>query len=1023
MLVIHKMDYKKIVLGFLLFMIASSIIYVQLSNDVKFRLDEDKTTLYLKDLNDAGEPVGRWKVAAREYSKIMDGASNTNRDAKNIYLETAYKDEAGKLTILRDEQEVTNSEWLSEYSDLKPSQFMAKRYTPYIRGHTVIDTYTFDGTLKDITLVPLSHTIQVLNGKDLFLRYYIDDIYAPEEKRKLTGETDVTFNRLKVEFENGYNWAWIGYPYGSDSFAVQYKVQSNDETYSLRLFDPPKQVPYDTGSNFLIGPDEVFTTYNGAVVGSDCYYNDNCYDYSDSATAYTTTTNTPHPHTNSITTSFWVKSPSMGAAVIPVSCGITFAGGASTGFEFRQYDSYWRLNVRNGTLGSSVSTDTFNTTDNEWHYIVGVIDREDNLTKIYFDGELQDTDSSNFGDSEILCGTGLSVGARLGGSFGLTGTIDQPLVINSSLTDEQIKSLYKIGLTKLKLMPGVNVEEYTGYWKLSKDNAVKDNVDLDRPLDFVTDTWQVTGGNTFITDDNTFGTTDGTGVIFKGGVWEEDMIGRTTRFLIDFTSTSHSSLLFRTSGSGVLFDGSLSNTYSEGSHIINITVNDVVAGSANLVMQPTGGAENYTFTVKKIVDYTEVNFTDLSGNSNNAEIYNPPATFVEDENKITNGAFSASTNYIKTPSINYSDELFTSTWVKSTSNIPVTQKYVFDQGYTSGVILYSDGNKFKYLAKIGGTTYNAQFGDYIVKDKWYNIVYNYDGSQFEVWTNGVKTLNFSASGTIGPTVKPAVHIGSRSFTDNIWQGYISEFKIDDESKTDAQIIADYKVGQTRLKLYNSPRENEYDAYWELSQSNLNSTSTGFTDLSGNDITADITFTPAVFEENQEGKSNKSMTFINANDYLTLQNTGLPTTFPISVLFWAKSDTANGVILNYDNDVNFTINFRASNGVLGIQNPNSGLYKRIQLSTYDESIWNHYGVVINNDGSIENISLNGVQQPDYATSNWNWLGGGTWIGNRPASAQPFVGAISELKIVGKKLTQNEILADYKVGNNRLMIGVE
>jgi len=233
------MDYKKIILGFLAFMIASSVIYIQLANDVKFRIDEDSTTLYLKDLNEAGEPEGRWKVAGREYSKIMDGSSNTNRRTSEIYIETAFKDENGSLTILRDNKEITESQWMSEYNSLKPNQFMAKRYTPYIRGHITIDTYIFDGTLKDVTLVPLKHTIQVLNGEGLFLRYYIDDIYAPEEKRKLDGETEVTFDRLKVEFEEGYRWAWIGYPYGKDSFAVQYDIKSNDEVFELRLFDPP----------------------------------------------------------------------------------------------------------------------------------------------------------------------------------------------------------------------------------------------------------------------------------------------------------------------------------------------------------------------------------------------------------------------------------------------------------------------------------------------------------------------------------------------------------------------------------------------------------------------------------------------------------------------------------------------------------------------------------------------------------------------------------------------------------------
>ncbi|MCF7861165.1 LamG domain-containing protein [Candidatus Woesearchaeota archaeon] len=198
-------DRTKLIIGFLvLTLLASGIVYVQLDNS-KIRVDEDKTTFYQK--------IGRyWKVAGREQNRLFDGTSIMNRDAQNVQVETITEGEL--ITIIRT--------------------------TPYQRGPTIVDTYTFNGSIRDVTQFPIDHKVEIFDGEGYFYRYTIDDLTETGPKRKLTGETEVSFGmNMKVTLNEGYRWAWIGYPYGSDSLSAQYDIDSDYEVFNVRLFDPP----------------------------------------------------------------------------------------------------------------------------------------------------------------------------------------------------------------------------------------------------------------------------------------------------------------------------------------------------------------------------------------------------------------------------------------------------------------------------------------------------------------------------------------------------------------------------------------------------------------------------------------------------------------------------------------------------------------------------------------------------------------------------------------------------------------
>jgi len=195
----------KIVIGTLLvILLASGVVYVSLEK-VRVRVDEDKSTLYVKNENN------RWVVAGREYNKLFDGSHLLYRDKKNVKVKTVVDDINQTVLI--------------------------ERRTPFIRGPVIVDTYFFDGRLDDVRLFPIRHTVEVFNGSGFFYRYEVRNLDYDGSTTKLDGdETLLGFGRnVYVRLHPGYRWAWV---YASGVLKAQYDILSDYEVFSVRLFDP-----------------------------------------------------------------------------------------------------------------------------------------------------------------------------------------------------------------------------------------------------------------------------------------------------------------------------------------------------------------------------------------------------------------------------------------------------------------------------------------------------------------------------------------------------------------------------------------------------------------------------------------------------------------------------------------------------------------------------------------------------------------------------------------------------------------
>jgi len=236
---------KKEIIGVLsLFLLVAGIVYISFNGAVQIRIDNDKAVFYVNE--------SRWVISAVQEDRLFAGTNIVNRV---------------KSSIVRGNY---------EYEGLH----VEYRNTDYSNGEKIIHTWKFDPTIKNVEDFPIKEEICIVNADGKYYRYSLKQLYEPGPKRKLVTETSASFGRnMKVTFEPDYSWAWVGWPYGEESFAVQYKIDSDYECFDIRVFDPepagvfysPVNPSFEIGSPFNwtgtggIGDRQVIQAHTGTA--------------------------------------------------------------------------------------------------------------------------------------------------------------------------------------------------------------------------------------------------------------------------------------------------------------------------------------------------------------------------------------------------------------------------------------------------------------------------------------------------------------------------------------------------------------------------------------------------------------------------------------------------------------------------------------------------------------------------------------------------------------------------------------
>jgi hypothetical protein len=252
---------QKIIIGFLVLVVLTASVYILLPGKVRIDVQDTKTTFKVWENNS-------WILAGTEYTKIYDGT--TLMKANNRVVNFTANIEENKTTIYR--------------------------YSYFKENISVIDIYNFDGAKDDVELVPISHEIQVNNGKDKILVYEVNDLlYSGETINPVESPQEFGHN-MKVEWEEGNYYSRIFKYSGKNvgKLEVKYRIDSGFFEKSVRLFDPYYSVNNFNGTTseslyffgksnstryLVINHNAVITNATLRVAGSLNYYNGTNYSF------------------------------------------------------------------------------------------------------------------------------------------------------------------------------------------------------------------------------------------------------------------------------------------------------------------------------------------------------------------------------------------------------------------------------------------------------------------------------------------------------------------------------------------------------------------------------------------------------------------------------------------------------------------------------------------------------------------------------------------------------------------------
>ena len=193
------------IVGFFVLVVLTASVYVMLPNQIRIDVQNTKTTFKVYENN-------FWILSGTEYTKIYDGSSLMKANSRVV-----------NYTI----NNLTNSTSLYRYAYFKD-------------GIVVIDNYNFDGNVKNVELMPISHTIQVINGDGKILQYEVNDLLYTGNTINNINSPQTFGHKMKVEWELGNYYSQIFKYSGKDvgKLTIKYKINSDDYSKNVRFFDP-----------------------------------------------------------------------------------------------------------------------------------------------------------------------------------------------------------------------------------------------------------------------------------------------------------------------------------------------------------------------------------------------------------------------------------------------------------------------------------------------------------------------------------------------------------------------------------------------------------------------------------------------------------------------------------------------------------------------------------------------------------------------------------------------------------------
>ena len=195
---------KNIIAGLILITLLTTGLVITLSSGgIRTSVEKSSSTFSIYQ-------NGKWLVSGVEYNFLYNKTTNLKINTNNVTI--TYNTTSNNITYVY-------------------------RYTPFVKGPIILDTYVFDGRSSDVKLFPVYHKVEVLNGSGYDYQYEVRKLdYSGISRTGLS--SPMSFGKkMRVEWQSGAFFSSI--TKGTTStLKIKYHVTNNDQTFNVRLFDP-----------------------------------------------------------------------------------------------------------------------------------------------------------------------------------------------------------------------------------------------------------------------------------------------------------------------------------------------------------------------------------------------------------------------------------------------------------------------------------------------------------------------------------------------------------------------------------------------------------------------------------------------------------------------------------------------------------------------------------------------------------------------------------------------------------------
>jgi hypothetical protein len=361
-------------------------------------------------------------------------------------------------------------------------------------------------------------------------------------------------------------------------------------------------------------------------------------------------------------------------------------------------------------------------------------------------------------------------------------------------------------------------------------------------------------------------------------------------------------------------------------------------------------------------------------------------------------------------------------WIKTTEN-KATQQIVYkrhDAGtptWWSYKIQLDSLKPAFYVANSSGTNATATADTAIELNKWYYVVGIYDGSQVQIYVNGVASDSTppSQTGTVFDSDTVFLIGGLDTPATYFFHGYVDDVKVYNYARTIAQIKSDYlskgsgTVKGTSVQMGTNAQNsdalsNGLVGYWKMDESSWNGTANEVVDSSGNSVHG----TAVNSASTTTAKYHRGGSFDGVSKYVNFTAIS-PTVSSFTAAAWIYiTGDGNGGINSVMSADKFRFFINNSGNYMRSQIGSSGSYDQTSSVAVSRNTWHH--IVLTFDGTTRRYYLDGVMSESNATYGTG-AGWASHLGTIQSNAYYLNGTLDEARIYNRALSPVEVTKLY------------